>query len=836
MQDMLLRKQKQNKLIGIDLNTIVPKEIFEKLLKKEKLNKEEKNILSEKMKYFSNSIRNINKDYNSIYIFSGADYGKYNKYQKTVVSRILKNLDIDYRRIVVCPNELVEAVREFRIDILVLDKDKHYVDEKEKMLDITLSNSKRNFESRKLKNRNNLNNYDDYFKYKAIVDYIPEYTQLIFIEKTNINNSDKVQFIDNYYGLSNAIDNAKENIRKRKEEIFKSYEYIPKTGNPTFDREDKKYWLSSKFENNVYDNELQKMSRFEFVMFHNRFNMDDIMYIYEPFNAAYTYNDIKQMVLSAISYFKNTLGLKKGDSVSICLPNSIQDVVAQFALNHIGVIINAIHPLSSLNKIESFMESTNPKYFIYMDMPKSDDQKDPISLDYLIDKYNLNGVINVSLVEDANQVIKMAFALKTKKQSPESKRYTIDDKSKVILWKDIIKDRKNDNLITPSCLNPNDISYYYSTGGTSAKSSKTVKLPHFFDNISYYNSYGINMEKGDVAFSNYPSYIAFSDGNCRHQPACVGLLTIISPKDYPDNFAKKLESTKATVLQVAPQFFRLMLDAELRGEFDGVDLSHFKYVVAGGDKASNELKEDVLAFFSRHNNNNVHFFVGCGCTELGGSTIVQLFELGNTLDEKSIGIPLPPFNINIKSDMGESLNNNEKTGELYIGIDGIDNIGYANADELTNKVFKKENGGFWYNTEDVIEFPDDNSGVMDFVSRNKRFIMITKDNTSGKVVPDDVELQIMGNVKEVEIVSVVGIEENNETKLKAAVKLRPGVIVTDTLIENIKSAACKKDVLAKLDEIVFVDSMPLTDRQKVKYIEIEDMFKNKNDSKKLILK
>ena len=113
--------------------------------------------------------------------------------------------------------------------------------------------------------------------------------------------------------------------------------------------------------------------------------------------------------------------------------------------------------------------------------------------------------------------------------------------------------------------------------------------------------------------------------------------------------------------------------------------------------------------------------------------------------------------------------------------------------------------------------------------------MITKGNTSGKIVPDDVELQIMANVKEVEIVSVVGIEEENETKLKAAVKLKKGVNVTDELINKIKQAACKKDVLAQIDEIKFIDVMPLTDRQKVKYIEIEDMFKEENKVKKLSL-
>ena len=39
---MLLRKQKNNTLVGIDINTIISKSVFEKLLKKESLTKREK--------------------------------------------------------------------------------------------------------------------------------------------------------------------------------------------------------------------------------------------------------------------------------------------------------------------------------------------------------------------------------------------------------------------------------------------------------------------------------------------------------------------------------------------------------------------------------------------------------------------------------------------------------------------------------------------------------------------------------------------------------------------------------------------------------------------------
>ena len=178
---MLLRKQKNNTLVGIDINTIISKSVFEKLLKKESLTKREKSILKEKMNQFSNTVKNMQGDYNSLYIFSNNDYGKLNKYQKIIIEKILKEYDINYKKIVVCPNEFIEAAREFRIDVLVLSDDKHDIGN-EKLLDITQNVAKRN--------KNMDNSYQN---------FVPDYAQLIYLEDSkNKINTNKIQYINDY--------------------------------------------------------------------------------------------------------------------------------------------------------------------------------------------------------------------------------------------------------------------------------------------------------------------------------------------------------------------------------------------------------------------------------------------------------------------------------------------------------------------------------------------------------------------------------------------------------------------------------------------------------------
>ena len=144
---MLLRKQKQYTRVGIDISTIIPEDIYLKLLNKKSLTKDDKLLIDKNMQQFSNTIKNISKDYNSIYIFACGNFGEYNKYQKIVLEKMLSKFNIDYRRIVVCPNELIEATREFRIDALVTNK---YYKGKEKILDITNDLALRRANSRAL--------------------------------------------------------------------------------------------------------------------------------------------------------------------------------------------------------------------------------------------------------------------------------------------------------------------------------------------------------------------------------------------------------------------------------------------------------------------------------------------------------------------------------------------------------------------------------------------------------------------------------------------------------------------------------------------------------------
>ena len=56
-----------------------------------------------------------------------------------------------------------------------------------------------------------------------------------------------------------------------------------------------------------------------------------------------------------------TLGVKEGDVVSICMPNTPEAIYMFYAVNMVGAVSNMMHPLSSEKEIEMFLNKSKSK-------------------------------------------------------------------------------------------------------------------------------------------------------------------------------------------------------------------------------------------------------------------------------------------------------------------------------------------------------------------------------------------------------------------------------------------------------------------------------------------
>ena len=70
-------------------------------------------------------------------------------------------------------------------------------------------------------------------------------------------------------------------------------------------------------------------------------------------NLQITYKQLIRRINKCAKALK-MLGIKKGDKVTICMPNTPEEVSMFYAINMVGAVANMIHPLSSEKEIEYY--------------------------------------------------------------------------------------------------------------------------------------------------------------------------------------------------------------------------------------------------------------------------------------------------------------------------------------------------------------------------------------------------------------------------------------------------------------------------------------------------
>ena len=73
---------------------------------------------------------------------------------------------------------------------------------------------------------------------------------------------------------------------------------------------------------------------------------------YTYFGTKDTFRGFHKEIIRCAKAF-NALGVRKGDIVTICMPNTPVAIVTFYAINMIGATASMIHPLSSENEIKT---------------------------------------------------------------------------------------------------------------------------------------------------------------------------------------------------------------------------------------------------------------------------------------------------------------------------------------------------------------------------------------------------------------------------------------------------------------------------------------------------
>ena len=498
---------------------------------------------------------------------------------------------------------------------------------------------------------------------------------------------------------------------------------------------------------------------------------------YEFQGKKTTYKTFFEKIETLGKAYRN-IGICEGDCVTVCMPNTPQGIDTFYSLNRIGAIPAMIHPLSAEGEIAFYINTTNSKAILVIDL----------------------------------------FYEKVLRALKDVKHPLPKDNKNIIDWSDFIKGAKKAPALTNNMPKMDDTAVILFSGGTTG-TSKGIELTNMNMNAlgaQVAANAGFSMD-GLRMFSVMPLFHGFGLGVGIHTALQAGGTCIVIPQFTIKTYARDVKKYKPNVIVGVPTLY----EALLRSEGFDFDLSFLRGMFCGGDSLSVELKKKVDKFLKEHNA-TIQVREGYGTTECVTASCLTPFD---TYREGSIGIPL--------SDTYYSIVNPQNDTELPYGEEGEICItgptvmkGYLNnAEETASTLRTHKDGNVWLHTGDLGTMDED--GFVYYKQRMKRLIIVSGIN----VYPSQVENAIDAH-PDVLLSCAIGIPDPYKMHVvKAFVVLRQGAEPSDKIKEEILEY-CKKNIsrYGVPKEIEFRDSLPKTLVGKVAYrkLEEEEAEKRKN--------
>ena len=581
----------------------------------------------------------------------------------------------------------------------------------------------------------------------------------------------------------------------------------PPVGYPSID----KPWLKY-YDEEYIKSDMPKKTIYRYTMDNIKDYPDDVVIDWLGFNIT-TKQFIDQVEKTANSFA--SMGVKKGDVVTICSPTFPETIYANYALMKLGAVANNIDPRNNASGIRDDINKVNSDYVIVLDIAEPKIAK-------IINETNVKNVICISYLDSVPQKIKWLYRIILNKKFAKKglKVPDINYGDFHLTWEQFLN--KGIGTIARECeYEPNMPVTMVRTGGTTG-TPKSVILTNEsgLSLVEQYKATDLGLERGQSLLNIMPGFIAYGWTFGVVMATARGIKNIIISQFDPDTFAKDILKNKPNhIVGVPTHCTSLIHDKRMKN----ADFSKFlKSISAGGDKFLEEAQKEFDEFLHEHGFDK-NSIVGYGVTERNSSVATRLNKCNKI---GSTGVPLVKNNITIfkfpndekENGTEEELGYNEY-GEVCIsGPSAM--LGYYGNPEETQKVqFYHKDGILWTHTKDRGYIDQD--GVIYIQGRTKNMI-IRPDGHN--VWPLEMENIILTH-EDVADCCVVGIPSKTNTQgeyPRAVVVLKENCSKDAKTIELELRELCLS-MLPERDvpySYSFVSSLPLTDVGKVDVIKV----------------
>ena len=528
-----------------------------------------------------------------------------------------------------------------------------------------------------------------------------------------------------------------------------------------------------------------------------------------PDNTAYVYYGHKVSYKNFIKKIEKTAralknyGVKEGDRVTICMPNTPEGITMVYAVNMVGAVCNMVHPLSSEKELEYYIKVADSKYVLVIDA--------------VFDKiYRLRDTAQLERIIVVRPSDGLGFFKKKLYRTLHVKKVKIPTSdNRVVLWEDFIANSyfyQGNYHEERGGADPAVIMY---SGGTTG-APKAVLLSNLNINAESLCDGAMirQIVPGATVLSILPLFHCFGLGVCIHTPLCKGMGCILIPAFSHKQFADIIKKNMPNFIVGVPTLFEALITTKLKQD----DLSSITAVICGGDALNQTLRDKVNQYLKAHGS-SAKIRVGYGLTEGSGAVCLSP---ENAFSDGIIGAPLPDMDFKIiKNDTFKALPVGEE-GEICISGPLV-MMGYLGDDAETAQVLRlHDDGKIWLHTGDLGYLGED--GLFYFAQRLKRMIISSGYN----IYPTHLE-SIINSHEAVLTSTVIGIDHPYKGQVpKAYIVLKPGYKAGKRLEREIRELLERNvPVYALPAAYEFRDKLPQTLIGKVAFKKLEAEEKSK---------
>lgn len=522
---------------------------------------------------------------------------------------------------------------------------------------------------------------------------------------------------------------------------------------------------------------------------------DNVAYSY--YGHKVTYKNFVRKIEKAARALKN-YGVKEGDKVTICMPNTPEGITMVYAVNMVGAVCNMVHPLSSEKELEYYIRVAESKYVLVIDA--------------VFDKiYKLRDTADLERIIVVRPSDGLGFLKKKLYRVLHVKQPTLPSSdSRVVLWEDFIANSYFYQGNYHENRSGSDLAAILYSGGTTG-SPKGVMLSNTnFNSLAIQATTMIKQAvPGASVLSILPIFHGFGLGVSIHTPLCRGLSCVLIPAFSHKQFADILKKNQPTLITGVPTLFEALINTKLKPN----DLECLKSVICGGDALNQTLRTKVNDYLKAHGS-PAKIRVGYGLTE---ATAAICLSPEDATSDGIIGVPFPDDYFKVVKPNTHTAAEKGEEGEICVSGPTV-MMGYLKNDEETaNTLRVHDDGKLWLHTGDMGRFGDDN--CLYFAQRIKRIIISSGYN----VYPTHIE-SVINSHEAVLTSTVIGVDHPYKGQVpKAFIVLKPGYKAGKRIEKEIRELLERNiPIYALPTSYEFRDKLPTTLVGKVAFKKLEE--------------